>query len=118
MWDLVNVSWVIPWVSLTTKFNFNVKIRFWGFSRGNKYSLLFIRNITFLGPLTELELEEIALNLDLDQSDLDDFSSDDDEDEVDPGLENVVPDPDDMEIADNMSDSSDEEPLAHYQKKT
>ncbi|KAG5865374.1 hypothetical protein JTB14_010012 [Gonioctena quinquepunctata] len=66
------------------------------------------------GPLTELELEEIALNLDLDQSDLDDLSSDDDEDEVDLGLENVVPNPDDIEIADNMSDSSDEEPLAHY----
>ncbi|KAG5863494.1 hypothetical protein JTB14_011245 [Gonioctena quinquepunctata] len=65
-------------------------------------------------PLTELELEEIALNLDLDQSDLDDLSSDDDEDEVDLGLENVVPDPDDIEIADNMSDSSDKEPLAHY----
>ncbi|KAG5866710.1 hypothetical protein JTB14_029539 [Gonioctena quinquepunctata] len=58
-------------------------------------------------PLTELELEEIALNLDLDQSD-------DDENEVDLGLENVVPDPDDIEIADNMSDSWDEEPLAHY----
>ncbi|KAG5885230.1 hypothetical protein JTB14_002658 [Gonioctena quinquepunctata] len=65
-------------------------------------------------PLTELELEEIALNLDFDQSYLDGLSSDDDEDEVDLGLENVVPDPDDIEIADNMSDSSDEEPLAHY----
>ncbi|KAG5882245.1 hypothetical protein JTB14_014064 [Gonioctena quinquepunctata] len=65
-------------------------------------------------PLTELEFEEIALNLDLDQLDHDDLSSDDDEDEVDLGLENVVPDPDDIEIADNMSDSSDEEPLAHY----
>ncbi|KAG5879698.1 hypothetical protein JTB14_006483 [Gonioctena quinquepunctata] len=65
-------------------------------------------------PLTELELEEIALNLDLDQSDLDDLSSDDDEDEVDLGLKNVVSDPDDIEIADNMRDSSDEEPLAHY----
>lgn len=64
--------------------------------------------------MTALELEEIALNLDFDQSDLDDLSSDDDEDEVDLGLENVVTDPDDMEIADNMSDSSDEEPLAHY----
>ncbi|KAG5888977.1 hypothetical protein JTB14_026048 [Gonioctena quinquepunctata] len=66
------------------------------------------------GPLTELDFEEIALNLDLDQSDLDDISSDDDEDEVDLGLENVVPDPDDIDIADNMSDSSDEEPIAHY----
>ncbi|KAG5899216.1 hypothetical protein JTB14_034474 [Gonioctena quinquepunctata] len=65
-------------------------------------------------PLTELELEEIALNLDLDQSDLDDLPSDDDGDEVDVGLQNVVPDPDDIEIADNMSDSSDEKPLAHY----
>ncbi|KAG5879337.1 hypothetical protein JTB14_037896, partial [Gonioctena quinquepunctata] len=64
--------------------------------------------------LTELELGEIARNLDLDQSDLDNLSWDDDEDEVDLGLENVVPDPDDIEIADNMSDSSDEEPLAHY----
>ncbi|KAG5867433.1 hypothetical protein JTB14_010009, partial [Gonioctena quinquepunctata] len=65
-------------------------------------------------PLTQLELEEIALNLDLDQSILDDLSSDDDEDEVDLGLENVVPDPDNIEIADNVRDSSDEEPLAHY----
>ncbi|KAG5894003.1 hypothetical protein JTB14_031003 [Gonioctena quinquepunctata] len=65
-------------------------------------------------PLTELELEKIALNSDLDQSDLDDLPSSDDEDEVDLGLENVVPDPDDIEIADNMSDSSDEEPFAHY----
>ncbi|KAG5884415.1 hypothetical protein JTB14_001408 [Gonioctena quinquepunctata] len=37
--------------------------------------------IKFQWPLTELELEEIALNLDLDQSDLDDLSSDDDADE-------------------------------------
>ncbi|KAG5884117.1 hypothetical protein JTB14_009172 [Gonioctena quinquepunctata] len=42
------------------------------------------------------------------------FFSDDDEDEVDLGLENVVPDRDHIEIAYNMSDSSDEEPLAHY----
>ncbi|KAG5870791.1 hypothetical protein JTB14_009949 [Gonioctena quinquepunctata] len=65
-------------------------------------------------PSTELELGEISLNSDPDQSDLDDLSSDDDGDEVDLGLDNVVPDPDDIEIADNMSDSSDEEPLAHY----
>ncbi|XP_045470565.1 uncharacterized protein LOC123677880 [Harmonia axyridis] len=62
-------------------------------------------------PLTALELEEIALNLDFDQSDLDDLSSDDDEDEVDLGLENVVTDPDDMEIADNMSDEEETPPL-------
>ncbi|XP_050315266.1 uncharacterized protein LOC126749592 [Anthonomus grandis grandis] len=72
--------------------------------------------------LTSFELEELVLNLDLDQSDIGDLSSESgDEGDVDLDLVNINLDHqdglesiEDMEIAENMSDSSDDEPLAHY----
>lgn len=60
-----------------------------------------------------MDLEDLAFNLDLDQSDIDDISSESD-DEMYLDLANEDPDLYDPENFDNMSDSSDEEPLAHY----
>ncbi|XP_050302717.1 uncharacterized protein LOC126740644 [Anthonomus grandis grandis] len=72
--------------------------------------------------LTSFELEELDLNLDLDQSDIGDLSSESgDEVDVDLDLVNINLDHqnglesiEDMEMAENMSDSSDDEPLAYY----
>lgn len=76
---------------------------------GHMVTMFLKQTFIFLEPLTQRELQDIVDNLDLDNSDIDQFSDDSSEDN-----ELLFDRHDEVEVQEEGNSSSDDEPLVKY----